>query len=218
MSRVPRHHPSEDMLLRHAAGRLPAVQSLVVATHLPFCAACRAAIRFGETLGGALLADMPDTELTADVLTRALMRLDMPARAAAADMEGAELAPGVPWPEALRGFSRRPWRWAAPGISLIALDVPGMARRELAYLLRVAPGKSLPEHGHDGWELTCVLSGRFIDATGEYGPGDLAVMDTDKDHQPVTASGDDCICLIACAAPLRMRGLLARLIQPLTGV
>ena len=190
MSHGPRHHPSEDMLLRHAAGRLPVVQSLVVATHLPFCAACRAAIRFGETLGGALLADMPETEL----------------------------APGVPWPDALRGFPRRSWRWAAPGISLIALDVPGMARRELAYLLRVAPGKSLPEHGHDGWELTCVLTGRFIDATGEYGPGDLAVMDTDKDHQPVTASGDDCICLIACAAPLRMRGLLARLIQPLAGV
>jgi putative transcriptional regulator len=115
------------------------------------------------------------------------------------------------------------WRWLAPGVSRIAVDLPaggdaGATPREHVYLIRVSPGQSLPDHGHRGWETTCVLSGRFTDATGEYRAGDLAEMNEDAIHRPVAGPEEACICLIVWEGRLRMRGMLARLVQPLVGV
>jgi putative transcriptional regulator len=218
MNRIPTHHPSEETLLRHAAGTLAAGPSLVVAAHLSGCAQCRAAVRLGEAIGGVLLADSPPAPMAADALDRALARLDEAVSIIRHPSPVSELAPGVPMPAILRGLTDGAWRWAAPGIGRIRLPVPGTAPGERVYLLRVAPGSTLPEHGHRGLEITCVLSGRFRDATGSYGPGDVAEMDAGADHQPVAEAGEACICLIATQGRLRMRGLLARALQPLVGV
>jgi len=218
MNRIPTYHPSEETLLRHAAGTLAAGPSLVVAAHIAGCAECRATVRLGEAVGGVLLADTPAGAMAADALDRALARLDEPAIQARPAMAAPELAPGLAMPAVLRGLSDGKWRWVAPGIGRIRLDIPGAAPGERTYLLRVAPGSNLPPHGHRGLEITCVLSGRFRDATGTYGPGDVAEMDVGADHQPVAEVGEVCICLIATQGRLRMHSLFARLLQPLVGV
>jgi putative transcriptional regulator len=219
----PRHHPSDDLLLRHSGGRLSPVQSLVVTTHLPFCAQCRAAVRLGDDIGGTLLAEMPPDEMAADALSRTLVRLDATVTPRGPevrhpDWAAIELASGVPLPASLQGTARPRWRWVAPGISRVTLDIPGAARDERAYLLRVAPGTKLPEHGHNGWEATCVLSGHFTDSTVDYGPGDVAEMDGASIHQPVSGGDTGCICLIVRQGNLRPRGVIARLMQPFVGV
>ena len=43
----------------------------------------------------------------------------------------------------------------------------------------------MPRHGHEGLELTCVLSGSFADGTGAYYPGDLSEPVTDHDKPPL---------------------------------
>ena len=216
MNSTPNHHPAEDTLLRHTAGTLAAGRSVVVATHLWFCPECRAAVRLGEAIGGALLAAMPAAGLSETALNRVLARLDTPVTLTRP--AGETVDTGVELPDPLRGLARSGWRWLAPGIRRIALHVPDTGSREYLCLLRVAPGQSLPDHGHRGWEATCVLSGSFSDATGEYGPGDLAEMTEEAVHQPVSGPIEACVCLIAWEGSLRMRGLLARALQPLVGV
>jgi putative transcriptional regulator len=214
----PGHHPADDTLLRHAAGDLPSGHALVTATHLPFCPACRAATRLGEAVGGALLAELPPTDMAPDTLSRLLSRLDAPASVIRRREEPIALAAGVPLPACLAGLVRPVWRWIAPGVSRIVVAAPGATAHERIFLLRVAPGSRLPDHGHSGWEAACVLSGSFTDVTGEYGPGDVAELDGDVLHEPVAGAGEPCICLIAWEGPLRLRGLLARIVQPLVGV
>lgn len=216
MNPTPTHHPSEPMLLRCAAGRLPFGQALVVATHLPFCPECQANIRLAETVGGALLASLPPTDLTADALTRTLARLEMPETAPPA-MESVALAAGVPLPAALRGMVRPAWRWIAPGLSRITIDPPPGVTDQRICLLRVGPGRRLPDHRHHGWEVACVLAGSFTDVTGEYRQGDMAELEGEARHQPIAGMGEECICLLAWEGRLRLKGL-ARLIQPLMGV
>ncbi len=218
MTRSPAHHPAGDTLLCHAAGRLSAGAALVVATHLAGCAQCRDAIRLGEAIGGVLLADCPPATMAADALDRTLARLGDPASRPRPEADASELSPGVPMPAPLRDAVRRPWRWVAPGISRITLDLNGAAPGERAYLLRVTPGSALPGHGHRGAEITCVLSGHFHDSGWRYGAGDVAEMDAGQDHEPIAEPGEACICLIATQGRLRMHGLMARLLQPLVGV
>ena len=76
----------------------------------------------------------------------------------------------------------------------------------------------MPSHGHNGTELTMVLSGAFSDEGGRYGPGDIEIATEDDHHVPVAEPGADCICLAATDAPLRFKGLLPRIVQPFLGI
>jgi len=99
------------------------------------------------------------------------------------------------------------WRWLGPGVWDRPLTVAGAGKLRL---LKVAPGREVPEHGHGGTELTLVLRGAFRDATGLYARGDIADLDETVDHKPVIDGDVDCICLVASEEPELFRGRLAR--------
>lgn len=124
-----------------------------------------------------------------------------------------------PLPAALQtllqqGDSNLPWRRLVPGIQQIKLDSDEGNLR----LLKIAPGMSIPLHTHRGSELTLVLEGSYSDELGRFSAGDVADLDGDVDHQPITDGNTDCICLIATDAPLRFRNFLPKLLQPFTGL
>jgi putative transcriptional regulator len=96
--------------------------------------------------------------------------------------------------------------------------MPRTARGGTVRLLRLAPGVSVPHHGHVGTELTLILRGAYADAFGIFGPGDLAEHDEQDRHEPAVAGDEECLCLIATEAPLRFTGLVPRLMQPLFGI
>ena len=107
------------------------------------------------------------------------------------------------------------WRWLGPGVWDHPLPLTGAGKLRL---LKVAPGRGVPEHGHGGAELTLVLRGSFHDETGRYARGDVADLDETIEHQPVADPGaSDCICLVASETPERFRGLLARQWQRVRG-
>jgi putative transcriptional regulator len=80
--------------------------------------------------------------------------------------------------------------------------------------LYIPAGRPVPDHGHNGTELTLVLQGAFRDETDRFGPGDLEIAGEELNHQPIAEAGVDCICLAATDAPLRFNGVLARIAQP----
>ena len=88
-------HPSDESLLRYAAGSLSAGPSLVVAAHLELCPLCRAQVAKFERLGGAFLADTARAPMRADALGRALEKLDQtpPARVSGAGFRSRPVAP-----------------------------------------------------------------------------------------------------------------------------
>jgi putative transcriptional regulator len=226
---LPNHHPSDALLVAYGAGSLGEGLSLAVAVHLAQCPDCRATLAEVEALGGALLEDLPPAPLESLSLSATLDRLEReeapgnpckamrirprcsrPAGPAAASLPG-PLRSYVPSLETLS------WQRLAPGVRRVEL-LPRTSSGGAAQLLRIAPGTALPHHGHGGLELTVVLSGHFADELGRYGPGDLAEVDGDTNHQPIADSHRDCICLIATDAPLRFTGLMGRLMQPFIGL
>ena len=228
---LPNHHPSDALLVAYGAGSLAEGLSLAVAVHLAHCPDCRAALAEVEALGGALLEELPPAPLESLSLSATLARLDLeeaPANPCKAEragpLWGSRLPAGPALPAPLRPYVPRAteldgltWQRLAPGVRRVEL-MPRSASGGAAQLLRIAPGTALPHHSHGGLELTVVLSGHFADELGRYGPGDLAEVDGDTDHQPIADSHRDCICLIATDAPLRFTGLMGRLMQPFIGL
>jgi putative transcriptional regulator len=82
-------------------------------------------------------------------------------------------------------------------------------------LLRVRPGASVPQHGHRGSELICVLEGAFEDGAERYAAGDFSAAGDRHSHSQRADAAQGCLCLIATHGRLRFGTLLARLWQPL---
>ena len=213
---TPTHHPEDETLFRQAAGSLSAGPRLVVATHLEVCARCRGRLRGFEAVGGALLEALPATDISRSLLTRTLARLDAsPTASAAIEVPSPPGLGDVPAP--LRRYPIGRWRYVQPGFHFSRISIPE-DRRANVMLLKVAAGRSVPQHGHDGVEYTQVLSGSFSDALGHYGPGDLIEADDDIDHQPIVGEDGECICLAAVEGRLRLHSFVARLVQPFLGL
>ncbi|KAF1017008.1 MAG: Anti-sigma-E factor ChrR [Stenotrophomonas maltophilia] len=216
----PHHHLHESTLLSYAAGALPAALAVVAGAHLEQCPLCRQRLRDAEAVGAALLEQtQPETSgARRDVLREAMLRqLDETVAPAVMPLRPTAPLPLATDPDLLpaslhahfgASYKALRWRWMAPGVHCIrATQMPSLI------LLRIAPGKCLPMHSHGRSELTQILRGAYNDALGLFAPGDVADLDADVEHQPVTAPGVPCICASALDAPLVFSGWLARKVQ-----
>lgn len=205
-----KHHLSEDLLSGYAAGTLDEAFSLLVASHISLCDECRAYLGALETLGGAVLGDMPAVPMAADSLDKVLARLGAPApRPVLAPRQG--VLPG-PVQEYVGGdLAAVRWRPLGMGVRQAILRTAGAAMVRLLY---IPAGAAVPDHGHTGRELTLVLQGAFRDEDGRYGVGDVEDANESVEHTPVAEAGLPCICLAVTDAPLRFRSLVPRMLQP----
>ena len=212
------HHPKDETLMRFAAGTLAAGPSLVVEAHLAGCSTCRARIAEYEAVGGSFLEDIEPTQLSETALADTLAMIDKedgtPTPVSA--QKPVEID-GIRLPDALRGCDIGRWRWAGPGVRMSRVGVPHDPEANLI-LLKVGPGRALPDHGHVGTEFTYIVSGSYTDRFGQFRPGDLAEMDEDVEHQPIVDQGADCICLAAMEGRMRFNSFIGRMLQPIFGI
>lgn len=206
------HHLDDATLMSFAAGSLPQALAAVAAAHVAVCARCRDEVAMLERIGGALVAGMPTAAMSGTA--PAMPRID----ATPAAPRPAAAAREVPYPLArLIGgnLDEIRWRWIGPGLWHRPLQIAGSGSLQLLW---GAPSAQVPEHDHGGSELTLVLRGALIDATGRYGPGDIADIDETVERHAPAAGAEGCICVIANEHPTRFRGILARLMQPWHGI
>jgi len=203
------HHVPDGLLAAYVSGNLAHPFALVVATHVSLCLDCRAAMEAHCAMGGAVLEAAEQSELSDGLRSAIFDQLDKPVATVPRPARSG-IFPG-PVMEALKGKPPR-WKMLGAGIrqSILTADRNGSVR-----LLYIPPGRAVPDHSHNGLELTLVLQGSFSDKSGRFAVGDLEVAGSDLDHQPIADSGAPCICLAATDAPLRFNSLVPRLLQPL---
>jgi putative transcriptional regulator len=211
-----RHLAPEELLLDYAAGSLPAGPALAVSLHVALDPAARRAVQTFQAIGGALLENESAPVAEEFALEQALAKLDgvpvEPCPTPPKPVAGFEWAPPALRPY-LGGAPR--WRKALGGFENIPIRIPGDTHR--VELLRLMPGRGLPQHHHTGYEYTTVLHGGFTDSTGAYGVGDFAVGPGGLDHEPIadTDDGEPCIALIVLEQPIVLSGPWGRWFNPL---
>ncbi|MDF1747249.1 MAG: ChrR family anti-sigma-E factor [Alphaproteobacteria bacterium] len=221
----PVHHLSEDLLLDYASGALDEAASLFVVSHLTLCPDCRKELMRLEAVGGALFATMPPTDMSADALEKALAALDSSdldgIPASASQKRSSDNSKISVLPQAVQkyiGGDVESLKWKRLGMGIETADIPlssetGTNSGKRCFLLRVPPGKAVPQHTHTGTELVLILQGSYQDELGTFAKGDVAISDDTIDHRPVAAEGESCICLVVTDAPLRLTGPLGAIIN-----
>ena len=216
------HHVGYEQLLAYAAGTLDEATSLLVATHLALCPACRSDLDLAEAVGGALIDDArsaaPADEAMLDAVAHSIA-----GEGGASAMAAAPTAASEPFvlPQPLRGYAGGDaaglrWRAVGGGIRQVPLKTHGAGAA--ARLLSIPAGKSVPDHGHSGYEATLVLAGSFYDRGSWYRRGDVGIADEAVVHRPIAGPEEDCICLAVTDARLKFQTLIPRLLQPFHGI
>jgi len=216
------HHPGDELLLAHAAGSLERGHSVVVAAHLEGCAHCRERMRVFETVGGALLEELPPHAMAPDALARTIAAIDAAATSPSPPVQAAPLRrpalpPGMAWPRSLADCPATPWRWLGPGMRWSRVTLPDDPAANV-FLLRIGAGKNLPMHTHSDSELTQVMYGTFHDGRALFGPGDFDEGDGSFHHQPVVQAASECICLASVRGRVLFNGVIARTLGALVGM
>ena len=213
------HHLDTATIMAHAAGSLDEALSVVTASHIALCASCREASRQASLLGGEILGELEGTTVSSNCRSQTLCMLDT------ATLhhypKKLKLKNALPGPLNLllegKSLDEVSWTSKAPGLAFCGLPVSAAARGKL-FLMRIAAGKAMPEHGHGGEEITLILKGAYNDSLGRFAAGDVADLGEDFEHKPVVEEGAPCICLVATEAPTRFKSWSARLLQPFIGI
>ena len=215
-----RFHISNDILLSYSAGTLDEASSLLVATHLALCPHCRARAGSADSLGGYLLESLEATPVSPGMMASVLSQVRSEV-AAPRPKPPSQTVTNAIIPDPLRSYlgsdmDGLQWRRLAPRVQQIPIDT--VDHRSKARLLRFQSGLTVPSHGHNGRELTLVLTGSLCDRDTVLYRGDIAETDERTEHQPFAGPGEDCVCLAVTDAPLRFKSMFARLLQPLFGI
>lgn len=209
-----KHHLTDQLLMAYAAGTLPEAFSLVVATHVSMCDACRSALGAHEAIGGAILEDAGSVELSSDALDACLAAIQALPPSEPIEVDAIQRDDALPAPLSdyiAGGLDDVAWRPVGFGVKQAILPTSKEATVRLLY---IPGGAEVPDHGHHGTELTLVLQGAFRDEFDRFGAGDIEIADPDVEHTPVAEEGEACICLAASDAPLKFNSLIPKIAQP----
>lgn len=206
---LPTHHLDEERLIAYVAGTTSEAESLVVAAHVTLCPYCRAQCEQLEQVAAALLFEgVEEPTITLE------KRASEPATAIT-DASFSDDLVGVPRP-VLQRLQARTWRYYGPGVQSIGLaaDWNGIGAR----LFRLAPGSTVPRHGHRATELLMVLSGGYDDPSGTYLRGDIHASGPDSEHALQIHREAPCVALVAYEDRLIPKTLRGRLFALIRGI
>ncbi|MCK8045556.1 ChrR family anti-sigma-E factor [Shewanella sp. 1CM18E] len=231
-------HPKDEMLMQHAKGLLHLGLSTAVSAHCELCSVCRGKVNdFTEQLAeeclgeDALSSNSPKFSAVTSTATGAEGELDNPEYGSIdfsamlnqiTNLAPAEDEPTLPVKPIVeikgneyllpKAFSKQAnLSWSGFGkISRMRLDADDGHSR--ASLLHIDANGEIPEHTHNGREITLLLEGYFEDEFSQYVPGDFIELDGNHQHSPKTMNG--CLCYTVVDAPLHFTKGISKILNP----
>lgn len=209
---MPSHLPPDEMLADYACGATTPGMTLLLAAHLTHSAESRAKVREFERIGGVLLSEESEAPMSMGALDAVMAKLNGAPVEAIAPARRLDQGP-LPAPlidQIGSPFGAIPWKTRLPGVAMFELD--GFADENVT-LLRARPGARVPQHTHEGSEITLVMQGILSDDGVDYHAGDVAVNDHHDEHRPYARGDETCYCLIVQEGDLKFTGTFSRVLN-----
>jgi putative transcriptional regulator len=221
------HHPDDNVLTEYASGSLATAMGLIVCAHLQTCPHCRKRVEQLNKLGAAILNHSVAETIQPETFEQLMTRIrNQSTDVAVSDVKASrspELHPVYANDPLLKHLpkviakllprdGKLKWERVSKGLKSARL-VTGQKEYEVAFQ-RITSGSTVVEHDHRGLEMTLVLCGSFSDEDGVYREGDFLVRTPGETHRPTATQNQDCLCISVVEAPVKVTGLLGKLINP----
>lgn len=218
MSSQIHHHPSAQLIEQFHRGELSPGISVAIAAHLELCECCEG--KTASVIGDATVewSEAPPDELETpafDGMLEAILTQPQQVHEPVKKITSQKihlLEHSVLVPEILAKVAGEQlfWKKLPGGINHAPMVLDRNAQCEFLYM---KPGSQIPQHKHQGIEITLVLDGCFKDDVGEYHPGDFIVRTRDDSH--AATSDDGCLCFTVLDSPVIFTDGFARFFNPI---
>lgn len=221
-----KHHPQFELIQSFVNGELPASVSAGIAIHADMCPECQQQIsQLTEQLSYASFEEVyldrfiVDESQTVDNVSSVDFEQAIAAITQSNDID-------VIRPKVEKSITFKEQVYTLPTVlnNMIlgkTANIGKLARARIqldeneihSSLLHIEPGGSVPEHTHNGFELTVLIAGNFSDDEGEYVPGDFIMLDKKHQHHPVSEKG--CLCFTVANDSLHFTQGINKLLNPI---
>lgn len=221
-----KHHPKFELLQNFVNGDLPASLSAGIAIHADMCKDCQKVI-------AQLTEEVAEMSFEQAHLDKFIINEESDLDSISAIdfdamidniTESDDIAPAASTEQATVTFNGK--NYVLPNaIKNVELgktaNIGKLSRARLqlnegeihSSLLDIQPGGSVPQHTHNGFELTVLLEGSFSDERGEYVKGDFIMLDGKHTHQPISENG--CLCYTVANDSLHFTQGINKLLNPI---
>lgn len=221
-----KHHPKIELLQRFVKGELPASLSAGIVIHSDMCSACQEKIsQFTEQLSYECFEEITlDTLIVGEAEELATVNKVNFEQAIATITESSDI--DIIEPKIEKNIIFKDQAYSLPLVlNNMVLgknkNVGKLARARIqldeseihSSLLHIEPGGSVPEHTHNGFELTVLIAGTFSDEAGEYVTGDFIMLDKQHQHHPISEKG--CLCFTVANDSLHFTQGINKLLNPI---
>jgi putative transcriptional regulator len=215
-------HPSTQLIEKFYRGELAPGISVAISAHLELCACCtaksesiinQAAAEWSDAAEGIDCKDVEPPE--ADEILNAILSQPQQVIKPVEKVISQKihlLQHSVKVPDILAKVAGEElcWKKLPGGINHAPIALDLNAQCEFLYM---KPGSQIPQHKHQGMEITLVLDGSFNDDGGDYYPGDFIVRTGEDSH--AATSDDGCLCFTVLDSPVIFTSGFARFFNPL---
>lgn len=218
-----KYHPTGELLEQYADGLLPGSMAAAVSIHTDMCEECRQKVAQMQSKLAQQSFDTQASEPETGDFNFNINGLDMTeiinAITADTSCETAQKDENVFVSVGPVKYRLHRALKSMDVDSAVTLGKISRAKIELnegplhTHLLHMAPGGEVSQHTHNGFEVTLLLEGSFVDEMGEYGPGDFIMLDGANIHSPRSPEG--CICLTVVSDAIKFTSGFGRLLNPL---
>lgn len=213
-------HPSDNTLLEYSSGNLDWALSICVSAHMQFCPQCKSKVVQFNSIGGNALVECEPIKVESNSFDALMKRInsDAPQTKTASASESMdnidERIKSLPKVVQKLIPKDKPLKWSfvSPSLRSAQLET-GQDHYEVCFH-KIKRGGRVAEHDHRGLEVTLVLEGSFSDSEGNYTPGDYIVKHPGEPHRPIAAQDQDCLCLSIMEAPVKVTGLMGKVVNP----
>lgn len=213
-----KHHPKLELLQRFVHGDLPASLSAGITIHAQMCPQCSELI---QQLTEQAASDSFDTDNA--VMDCSIGDLDIDAMIDAITLSD-DIDTLVNKPAVTMTFREITYTLPNAIANMTygkTANIGKLARARIMLdegeirtsLLHIEPGGGVPEHTHNGFELTLLLEGSFDDDDGHYVAGDFILLDGRHQHNPISEQG--CLCYTVANDSLRFTQGINKLLNPI---
>jgi len=221
-----KHHPKFELIQAFVNGELPASLSAGIAIHIDMCPKCKKSIallteQVAEQSFKEAFLDKFIVEDNEDLETIANLDFDeMIADITDSDEIDSVVTPVVKTVEFNKAAYTLPTVLNNIAIgNTTSVGKLSRARLQLdenevhSSLLHIQPGGGVPQHTHNGYELTVLLDGSFHDEDGEYVKGDFIMVEGNHKHHPISTNG--CLCYTVANGALHFTQGINKLLNPI---
>lgn len=210
-------HPDSNTLVEYANGCLPWAMCIGVKVHLHYCPSCKAQYEQLCTLGGVALGMAHEEPVADSSFERLMARIHASTPTTPMETVPPDHTPKLKLgelPKIVEKLIPEDFRWRRTSGTLRTGRLRAEQNEFEVAFHKISKGGQVVEHDHRGLEVTIVLQGSFSDETGVYHVGDYLVKQPGEVHRPMATKDQDCLCLSICEAPVKVTGLMGKVINP----